>query len=350
MRLFAAKPEGTRRPLPEKVPAVRTKPLMAWDNELGRDKASAVSPLTGHAFARVAVYPAGAGFLAKRAPIAGPESTGVRFEPEEPVGDFNEEEEGFLAEPGRAGEEAETFVEPAAADKAPPPVPKTIIRGPQELWNFNGETPASYSVSSVLRTNRTGGTFNWTVSPHLTLSSAADATPTVTTASPSIVRRDARIRVSHTDTSGVRSAASYRLTILAPESLTHLRNVDNADATYAYETEIHYSIHDQFGTILPRNVPINEQWSGGVVADSAGMDWRRGAEGGATVNPADWHDRVQGESAGHIPAPVAPAHADAAVAVYHWPGDWRVGSLTIGSGRRVRSVTWQKNRGFARHT
>lgn len=320
---------------------------MAWENELGQDKASVVSPFPSHDFGQVTVYPAAVTSLKEPAPIAGPESNGVRFEPEEPVGEFNEEEEGLLAENAGTGEEP--AVEQAAAVKAPP-APKTVIRGPRELWNFNGETPADYTVSSVVSTNRTGGTFNWTVSPHLTLSAAAGATPTVTTITPTAARRDAWIKVSHTDTAGVRSAASYSLTILGPESLTHLRNVDNANATYAYETEIHYSIHDQFGTVLPRNVPINEQWSGGVVADSAGMDWRRGAEGGATVNPADWFDRVQGESAGHTPAPVAPGHADAAVAVYHWPGDWRVGSLTIGSGRRVRSVTWQKNRGFARHT
>lgn len=218
------------------------------------------------------------------------------------------------------------------------------------MWNFDGESPADYRVSSGLSTNRTGGAFRWSVSPQLSLSSPTAATPTVTTVTPSVARRDAWIRVRHTDNAGATTAASYCLTVFAPQSLSHLRNVDNADAAWGYHTEIHYRIRDQFGTNLPRNVPINEQWSGAVVADFAGMNWRRGAEGAATVSPADWHDMIQGESAGHNPTPVGPGHADASVAVYHWPGDWRVGSLTIGNGRQVSSVTWQKNRGFARHT
>ena len=349
MRAFAQKPEASVNAtihVPPRV--VQQGPRIEDCSETSAEKGKALSPV--HSFARVPVYAARPA-LTELVPAAGPASNGALFEPEEPPGEFNEEntelEEDAVPATGEreAAAEPATYTAPQAA-----PVPRTVIRGPRELWNFNGETPANYSVSSVLRTNRTGGTFNWSVSPQLSLSSAADATPTVTTVTPSAARRDATIRVRHTDGAGVRTAASYRLTILGPESLTHLRNVDNNNATFSYMTEIHYSIHDQFGTVLPRDIPINEQWSGAVVADSAGMNWRRGAEGAATVNPTDWHDRVEGESAGHIPAPVAPGHADAAVAVYHWPGDWRVGSLTIGNGRRVISVTWQKNRGFARHT
>ncbi len=87
----------------------------------------------------------------------------------------------------------------------------------------------------------------------------------------------------------------------------------------------------------------------GVTSDFPGMNWRRGTEGSATVSPSDWFDHIQGETAGHVPVPVAPGAAGAGTAVYHWPGDWRVGSLTIGKGSHVASVVWQKNRGFARH-
>jgi hypothetical protein len=38
------------------------------------------------------------------------------------------------------------------------------------------------------------------------------------------------------------------------------------------------------------------------------------------------------------------------VAAEHWPGKWYVGGSAIASGRHVKSVTWQRNRGFARHT
>jgi len=226
----------------------------------------------------------------------------------------------------------------------------TGIRGPREMWYFNGETPANYTVSQRLSTNRAGGTFSWSVSPQLTLSSPTDVTPTVTTATASNARNDAWIRVRHTDASGNFSAASYRVTVLAPDSLDHLRNVDNADPVWGYDCEIHYSILDQFGTTLPHNVPINEQWTSGIVADFPLMNWRRGPEGSATVNPADWYDHIQGELATHFPTPLSPGHLLAGIPIYHWTGDWRVGSLTIGDGTLVRSVTWQKNWGYARHT
>lgn len=222
----------------------------------------------------------------------------------------------------------------------------------RDIWYFDGESPPNYTVSVNLSTNRSGGAFNWNTSPHLTLSSPSDPMPTMTAAAPSNAMRDAWVRVRHTDTAGALTAASYRLTVFAPDSLNHLNDVDSASATWGYESRIHYSILDQFGNVLPRNVPINEQWTSGITADFAGMNWRRGAEGAATVGPANWNDHIQGENAAYaaVPAPVAPGNAQAAVPVYHWDGDWRIGSLTIGDGRRVSSVTWQKNRGFARHT
>lgn len=313
-----------------------------------------------------------------RVAAAGPESSGSSERPDQPFGEFNEEG-GTVpsASPDVAAQpppqpaavqtpplpsEASTAATSAATANSPPAqapaqapaaAPRLVIRGPRELWYFDNQTPAGYSVSAPLTANRRGGTFQWTASPHLTLSSATDPAPTVTTAQASASPgRDAWIRLRHTAADGTAGVASYALTVLAPDSLTHLRNVDNPHATWTYESRIHYSIMDQMGTVLPRNVPINEQWTGGIVADHAGMNWRRGAEGAATVNPADWNDWIGGENVAFaaVPTPVTAADPAAGTAVYHWPGDWRVGSLTIGSGRRVRSVTWQKNRGFARHT
>jgi hypothetical protein len=226
----------------------------------------------------------------------------------------------------------------------------TVIRGPRELWFFNGETPPNYTVSERLSTNRSGGTFDWSASPQLTLSSPTDATPTVTAVAASAVVNDAWIRVRHTDASGNPSAASYRVTILSPRSLNWLMNICTSDATWGYDCQIHYSILNQFATVLPRNVPINEQWTSGTVADFPFMDWRPSDEGSAMVDPADWYDHIQGELATHFPTPVGPTHALASIPVYHWTGDWRVGSLTIGDGSLVRSVTWQKYMGYAEHT
>jgi hypothetical protein len=237
-----------------------------------------------------------------------------------------------------------------AGTAGPTAAPSTLyIMGPRELWFFDGQTPAGYDVSRQLRSNRTGGTFRWSASANLTISAAGAATPVVTSSAASTARRDGWIRLSHTDAAGATTVASYRVTILAPNSLRHLRDDDVADPTWVYSSFIHYSVLDQFGTVLPRNVPLNEQFTAVPVADFAGMDWGRGPEGGATVDPADWNDHVGGETPGHTPAPVAPGSAGAGTAVYHWPGVWRVGSTAIGVGRSVATVTWQKHRGFARH-
>lgn len=300
---------------------------------------------------------------------AQPESSGVQNTPHDPFVEVNEDIEASSPAvrssngSSLSGNAAKTAKETTTTQRDLPAqaavtAARTVIRGPREMWNFNGETPPNYLVSSRLSTNRTGGAFQWSTSSQLTLSSASAATPTVTTVTPSVPPgRDAWIRVRHTDGAGVRTAASYRLTILAPDSLNHLRNVDSPAAGLGYESEIHYSILDQFGSVLPRNVPLNEEFTGPAVADFPGGNWTRppacGATGvcGASFNPADWHDRVTGEGdAGAVPAPVGPAHPNAGVAAEHWPGNWYIGGRNIGSGRRVASVTWQRNRGFARHT
>jgi hypothetical protein len=225
-----------------------------------------------------------------------------------------------------------------------------VITGPRELWYFDGETPANYDVAKALTANRAGGTFAWTCSGNLRLSAAGTVSPTVTSAAASGAANDAWISLTHTDPAGTASTTRYLLTIKAPSTLGFLNNADSADPTFGYVTFVHYSIKDQFGTVLPRNVPINEQFTAAPTADVAGMDWRRGAAGAALVSPTNWADQIQGETAGHTPAPVAPGAPGAGTLVYHWPGDWRVGSMTVGSGRTVKSVTWSKSRGHARHT
>lgn len=335
--------------------------------------ATAVVRATAHDARSSRVRPRATGDLFLRAmPAAGPESVGSLSggteQIEEHVGDELVSEPARSVQTATSGDEdtaagasasalappAETIepsgeAAPATPAAAPAPV-RAAIRGPREMWYFDGETPASYTVATQVTANKAGGVFAWNTSAHLTLSSAAAASPTVTTAARTAARRDAWIALRHTDGAGLVTSASYRLTVLEPRTLAHLNTVNAADPVWGYDTEVHYSIRDQFGTDLPRNVPINEQWTGGVVADAAGMDWRRGAEGSATVNPANWFDHIQGETAGHTPAPVGPGHAAAGSAVYHWPGDWRVGSLTIGNGSTVASVTWRKNRGTASHT
>lgn len=227
----------------------------------------------------------------------------------------------------------------------------TDIHGPDELWYFDGEDPPNYDVTDTLNSNRSAGTYRWTTSPELALSSATAASPDVTTRGSSRRPLDVWIHLEHTTPDGTVTTDQHNMTVFTAESLDHLRNNDNADPNWGYETFVHYRILDQFGDTLPEDVPINEQWTSGITVDFNGMNWRRGPEGWATVSPADWADHIQGENTArhNVPAPVGPGHPNAGVRVYHWDGDWYVGSSTIGDGSLVASVTWQKQRGNARH-
>lgn len=254
------------------------------------------------------------------------------------------------------------FVSPAPTPPVPaPPGPtpggSVSIGGDSTLWWFDRQSPAGYKTSETLTATASGpGTFLWTVTSGFTkadfggLPFATGPSVNIRSKKPSAAKEDVIVKVMFTSATGGVSVASKKVTVKAPNSLGFLRNVDKTDPTFVYRTEIHYSIKDQFGTILPSVVPINEKFTAPPSSDFPFMNWRRGAEGGATVSPTDWFDHVQGEIPSKFPSPVGPTALTRFVPIYHWPGDWRIGSTSIGVGRKVATVTWQKNRGFARHT
>jgi hypothetical protein len=231
------------------------------------------------------------------------------------------------------------------------------ISGGSELWHFDGETPSAYAVQQALAASAGGiaGTFQWTIRRGSRFAdfggSAAAAGPNVTLHSKvgSAARHDVQVRVDFAGVGGQIGHATRNFTVRRPDRLHHLRNVDNTDATYGYMSHVHYSIQDQFRSVLPRNVDINEQFTAAPTADFAGMNWRPSTNMPAVVNPSDWEDMIGGEAAGFNPAAVGPRDAHAGVRVNHWPGVWRVGSSVIGRGRQVARVIWQKFRGKARH-
>lgn len=262
-----------------------------------------------------------------------------------------------LAEAPAEGDGVETNLAPACGAcqaffvPARPQARVTVrprISGPASVWWFNGETPAGYATTITLTASPAGASsYNWAVvsgADKVTVAPSGN-TLRVTGANASTLR-EVGIQVT---VNGVGSR-TFNLSVRAPHRLVFINNAHNADATWGYETHVHYRIEDQFSDVLPAAVPINEQWTTGVVADFAGMDWRRGAEGAATVGPADWIDRIQGETAGHTPPPQNPCSPLCNMAVYHWGGQWFVGSSTIGRGRRVQTNTWQKYTDHAEHT
>ena len=242
---------------------------------------------------------------------------------------------------------------PAPTPPAPTPPVAVNITGATELWHFNGATPPTYPLQQTLRGNAGGlpGTFRWSILGGAAIADFSGAPvavgPTAILRSklPSGALNDVQVRVDFTGTGGGTGAASIRTTVRAPQSMTPTGNVSSA-ITRGWRTLIGYSIQDQFGTTLPRNIEVNEIWDNKPpLPDFAGTNWPSfpPTEGHAFVNPSGWNDNVASPIDGIppvlIPTPIAPGSGGPLV--QHFRGHWQVGSPTIGGGRRVRTVTWR---------
>lgn len=262
-------------------------------------------------------------------------------------------------------------VSDAVAAVVPPIVAPTktmrLLRVEQSstLWYFNGEHPANYDIEVTLTARGTGvtGTFRWEVIGGTGLVDLENNTDLMTKTNDNTIRlrstgasapaatvtADVQVRLTFNGADTV----DYSTAVFAPHRLIPLGTVHNADPTWGYESHVSYRIRDQFTRTLPLNVELNERFTTVQVADFEGMDWRRGPEGGTTVNPNSWLDRIQGELSTHTPTPQNPPTPPdplGGVLVSHWDGEWNIGSVTIGSGRRVQTNRWQKNQDHALHT
>jgi hypothetical protein len=228
------------------------------------------------------------------------------------------------------------------------------ISGPRNVWWFNGERPSNYDTSITLTASPAGaGSYSWSVtagSDKVVLSSFIDNTVLVTGLAPSTFH-EVSIKVT---VDGVTSPA-YTISVRAPHRLVLIRDfvhMANTNGLY-YETHIHYRIEDQFTDVLPSSVGINEKFTTAAIDDFAGNDWNKTLNaGGTNVAPSDWYDRVTGPDNAPVNPPArAPCSPNLCnTKVYHWNGEWYVGSATSGSGRRVQTNTWERYTDHAEHT
>jgi hypothetical protein len=234
------------------------------------------------------------------------------------------------------------------------PVP-VVILGNGELWWFDNERPPAYPVDQALLATAGGlpGTFRWEIVSGVTFAdfagfpTAVGPSALLTSKSPSRGVDDVDVRVTFHGAAGETGSATLRATVRAPQSMTHLG--DTPSSTPAppanWQTLVSYSIQDQFGTTLPRNVPLHEFWfDKPPIPDFAGTNWPSfpPAEGSATVNPAGWNDQLgitDGVPPVLVPTPLAPGAGGPLI--QHFSGGWRVGSLTPGRGRIALLNTWR---------
>jgi hypothetical protein len=243
------------------------------------------------------------------------------------------------------------------------------INGKHHVWWFNGEMPAGYDTNPgiTLTAYPPCYTYTWTIvtgATEVQLSSPTANPVQVASLMGSTAKNDVSITVQEADGA---TSNPFRLTVKQPKSLAPpdppaKQYVDMIDANFAYESDIHYQILDQFGKVLPNNVPLNEHFTAGVNPIFAGENWRRGANGGATVAPSDWHDQIQGETAAltlgepgfpgpRVPLPQKPQTPLGTTKVYKWPGEWSIGSAdpSGGKGVKVQTNKWLKFQDHARY-
>jgi hypothetical protein len=250
--------------------------------------------------------------------------------------------------------------------------PKTIlIAGPvisqnKDLWYFNGAAPSNtaYALQVTLNAGGVGqnGTFVWKITAGTDKASFSNGKATITVVNSSATdliskatsapnTQDVTVTVTW---NGVPGQGPLNTEVYTAYKLTHLSDVDSADANRGYSTEIHYSIKDQFNRVLPANIEINENWTSGLMVDFGGTNWNQADAGSATVAPANWADEIAGPSIAGPPVPVpvpqAPQNPLGNTAVVHWSGAWFVGSTTNGSGVKVQTNTWQLYQDHGRHT
>lgn len=234
------------------------------------------------------------------------------------------------------------------------PVPVVIV-GSGELWWFDGERPATYPVDQALAATAGGlpGTFRWEIVSGVTFAdfngfpTAVGPTALLTSKSPSAGLADVDVNVEFHGAAGETGSATLRATVRAPQSMTHLGDTPSSTPPPPanWQTLVSYSIQDQFGTTLPRSVPLHEFWfDKPPIPDFAGTNWPSfpPTEGSATVNPAGWNDQLaiaDGVPPVLVPTPLAPGGAGPLI--QHFSGGWRVGSLTRGRGRIALLNTWR---------
>jgi hypothetical protein len=236
------------------------------------------------------------------------------------------------------------------------------------LWWFNGENPANYHTDATLSVDGINiGYFYWEVTQGADKvelyggsvvrwgnfaifqnDNSVAIRSKAASAGAEIVTKDVTITLTHDG----QEVCSYDLAVFTPDHNIFLRNHDQDSYDLGYTSYIHYRVEDQFDRTLPYQIGVNEKWTGDVVTNYPGMNWRRCEAGGNLWNPSDWKDKIDGEYSLRIPTPVKPNDNDsvASTPVCHWTGDWYIGSTISGKGVKVKSgCVWQKYRGYARH-
>jgi hypothetical protein len=246
------------------------------------------------------------------------------------------------------------------------------------LWWFNGESPAGYAVeiTMTLVNAPAGKTFDWSITQggdEVAFDGApqgATVSLKSTGASPPAQAPTDTVTIKVVDDATHDTVCSYGTRVYAPYSLAPIgqchydygffKDPVTGAKLEGYTTYLVYAVLNQFGSNIPANVPVNEQFNAGSQHSDQNNNWGQPQpQGSSTYSSTDigpglhmdgglyagaavpWLvDQLGVGAAGSTPVPVAPTDAAADQSVEYWTGAWRVGSEVIGDGQQATCASW----------
>jgi hypothetical protein len=219
------------------------------------------------------------------------------------------------------------------------------IGGPHTLWWFRGENPTNYSTSATLTTNFSGtGSYTWEITSGADQIRFDDNSTSKVTSSNQVTVKTIGFGTNENQV-GVRvtvnfvSSDTFSMTTRTPYELELVgAPLTQPDPQRVWRTTIYYRIRDQLTTVLPSDVPANENFTTGFIADYPGMNWPSGPPPGAVVPPGALTDVMAPPVlfSGITPVPIYQTPVGS-IKVAHDTQDIYIGSIFSAAGRRVQT-------------
>ncbi len=233
------------------------------------------------------------------------------------------------------------------------------ITGPQTVWWFNGQTPSAYQTTITLTALPAGqSSYDWSLlagTDKGVLSGQNGNTINLSGNDYSTTEGDITVQVEVFTSTG-EAFASQTYTVRGPYMLVPGSKFHTALAGFGYESQIWYTIYDNFNATMPSNVPFTEEWTTSPVAEyggsgcSGGTNWTLAqfipTPHGGTSSNSQFYDLITGPGINNTPAPcptpTGPGEQLGSSLVVEWGQRWRVGTTTSGLGAAVQSDTFER--------
>ncbi|MFH1900669.1 MAG: hypothetical protein ABIK26_00270 [Candidatus Omnitrophota bacterium] len=224
------------------------------------------------------------------------------------------------------------------------------------LWWFAGENAANYDESGTLTAQgATTGIFKWDViagngrvdlnnggADADSITATDDNTVTIKSTDDSGASDDVTIKLTYNGT----EVCEYKLTVYAPAAAAVVSGPTDSSWGNGYRSVYTMEVRDQFGTVLPVEVEVNEDF-GAWVSDYAGENWPPVPPNGVMTIGIQLTD-MYGIAGTYTPMPVNPGAVGANTKVDHAEQYYRAGSTIPGNGRLIKTHTFQSYRGKGR--